>query len=364
MRAFGKGVTDLERAGSGNQLFDKGIVNRRMNDQPRGRRAFLPRATKGRPCGMDDGKVKVGIIHDQHRVLRAHLHLNLGHVLDCGQGNPATDRNRAGKADRINTPVFDQLLAHIAARTGYEVEKALRNVLTRDDLGQRHGTGGRQVGGFPHHGVAVGESRGDLPRRGRHRKVPRADDRHHTNRLAKHVNLDAGAHALGVVADDAQGLGGVVGEKLAGAEDLALALGQGLALLAGEKPADLGGAGDQFGPDGHQHIVPLLDARRPPDRLRGASGCNRVVDLGGAGLGVVADHVGQVRGVAIFDGGRPVLPAASNMIAGFKGHGHFFHLRPQVRARASNTRCRVKTPARSPLACGTVIGASLEASAA
>ncbi len=93
---------------------------------------------------------------------------------------------------------------------------------------------GVRLAGFQTHRVAKRQCRRDLPGRRRDGEVPGADDCHHAHRFAPHVDLDAGAHAFGQIAVQAQSLGREIGEELAGAIDLALALGQRLALFARE----------------------------------------------------------------------------------------------------------------------------------
>ena len=100
----------------------------------------------------------------------------------------------------------------------------------------------------------------------------------------------------------AQHLGREVSEELAGAINLTLALGKRFAFLACDHTADLIGAGHQLRPDGHQHVVALLDTGRPPDRLGLSCGGHGLIQLRAACLAVCTDHIRQVRRVPVLDG--------------------------------------------------------------
>ena len=71
----------------------------------------------------------------------------------------------------------------------------------------------------------------------------------------------------GGIAENAQRLGGEIGEKLSGAIDLAHPLGQGLAFLAGEQFAKLLRARHQFPADGVQYGGARFEPGRGPLRL-------------------------------------------------------------------------------------------------
>ncbi len=117
--------------------------------------------------------------------------------------------------------VMDQCVADARAAAVHEVERPGRQAGARDDLGERPRGGGNELGRLEHDRVAVGEGRRDLPRRDRDREVPRRDDADHAERLAQHVDIDAGSHRADVLAADPQRLAGEVLEDPRGALDLA-----------------------------------------------------------------------------------------------------------------------------------------------
>ena len=118
----------------------------------------------------------------------------------------------------------------------------------------------------------------------------------------------------------AQRLGREVGEELARAVDLAAALGQRLALLARQQTSDLVGARHQLSADRHQHVVPLLHARGPPQRLGPPGRAERRIEMRCVRLRVVPDQVESVGRITVLDPGGAVAPLTVDVDAGLFGH--------------------------------------------
>ena len=96
---------------------------------------------------------------------------------------------------------------------------------------------GHEVRGLEHDGVAVRERGRDLPRRNRDRKVPRRDEADDADRLARHLDVDAGPHRRQLLAREAQHFAGEELEDVPGARRFADAFGQRLAFLARQQRA-------------------------------------------------------------------------------------------------------------------------------
>ena len=60
--------------------------------------------------------VEVGVVEHHHRVLAAHLQLELGHARDAGLRDALAGGHRAGEADRVDAFVVQQRLADFASR--------------------------------------------------------------------------------------------------------------------------------------------------------------------------------------------------------------------------------------------------------
>ena len=162
----------------------------------------------------------------------------------------------------------DKPVAHRPPSAHHHVESARRQPRPRDHLRQGHGRGRGQVRGLPHHRIAIGQRRRDLPSRRRHRKIPWRHNGDNPNGFPPDFDFDTRADAFCLVPLAAQRLARKPCKELACAVDLALALGQGLAFLARQEGADLGRSRHQLRSDLHQGIMPPLDTCGPPFGLR------------------------------------------------------------------------------------------------
>ena len=130
-------------------------------------------------------------------------------------------------------------------------------------------------------------------------EVPRRDGRHHADRLLDDDDARIGLEGRDGLAVDALGLLGEELDEAGGVEDLALGLGQRLALLVGEQQRQLVGVLDhQVEPAAHE-LGALLGQHLRPGRQRAVGGLD-----GGARLGLAeARHPGDdVAGRLVGDG--------------------------------------------------------------
>ena len=171
-------------------------------------------------------------------------------------------------------------------------------------LAEPRGRHRRQLAHLQHRGVAEGEARRGLPG-GRHeRHVPRADQRAHADRVEQRV-VEVRRRRIGVAVDARAHLGEVVEvvgrarhQLLAGLRDhLAGVLGLGarqLGHVLGDQVADLAHQRGAFG-----------GRPRGPGGKRGLRGGDRGVDLVGAAVGHLGQHLlrrridGLERGLAV-----------------------------------------------------------------
>jgi hypothetical protein len=150
--------------------------------------------------------------------------------------------------------------------------------------------------------------------RDRDRKVPRRDQAHHADRLARHFDTDAGPHRCDRLAADAQCLAGEELEDVARAHDLAGRLGQGLAFLARQQVAELALARQDLAAGRVEDVEALLRRRHAPAGKRRARRGDRRARLLGVGLRVLADHVARVRGIDVARDARTVDPLAVDQV--------------------------------------------------
>ena len=154
----------------------------------------------------------------------------------------------------------------------------------------------------------------------------------HAHRLAGDFHADAGAHRGQRLARQTQAFAGEELEDVAGAGGFADAFGAGLAFFAGQQGAEFFAARQDFGADLVQRVGAGLNAGDRPGREGGAGGLHRRLHLLGAGLGVVAQHVGQVGGVDVGAVAGAGYPGAVDEVVKFLCHAVFLR-------RGSGSRC-------------------------
>src|SRR5262249_57208676 len=137
--------------------------------------------------------------------------------------------------------------------------------------GQGACAAGRQTRGLEDPAVAVGERRRDLPRGNGEREVPRCDDADDPDGLAGDLDVDTRPHRRNPLSLQADDLACEELEDVAGTPRLADALGQRLALLAGEQRPELGSPFEDPRADPVEEIGPLLDVAARPWREKSAS---------------------------------------------------------------------------------------------
>src|SRR6202158_3961955 len=284
-------VIDLERSQALAQRGDKTVVDVRADDQARRRGATLSRREERAVDRAVHGHGQVRVVEDDQRIFAAHFQLQLGHARDRLGRDRAAGRHRAGEADGIDAPVVDDRLADDAATTHDQVEDARGYARFDDDVRQRPGRPGYQLRRLEHHAVAVAECGRDLPRRNRHRKIPRGDDADDAQGFARHLDVNAGADRLNLLPRQPQRLAAEEFEDLSRAHDFADALGQRLAFFARKQPPELVLAGEYRVADGVEQIRAILHRGHRPCGKCGARGANRGVGLCAVGPRVFADDV-------------------------------------------------------------------------
>ncbi|MGY3104025.1 hypothetical protein ACVWW7_000652 [Bradyrhizobium sp. LM6.9] len=292
------------------------------DDQARRSSAALAGREIGAVDGDLDGGLEIGVVEHDQRVLAAHLELELLHRVreHAGLRDLAPRLHRAGEGDRRDIRVLKQGLPDHRAGADHEVEHAGRNAGTGDDLGQRMRRARHQLGRLEHDGVAVAERRRDLPGGDRDREIPGRDHADDSDRLTGELDVDAGTHRGALLADQAQRFAGEERKNLAGARDLADALGQGLAFLAGEQAAELFLAGDDLERDLVQRVIAHLRRRLRPGGEGGLGGGDGLLGLRLVGLGVFADDVVGVGGVDVPGDGGAIDPFAADEVLQDRSH--------------------------------------------
>ena len=180
---------------------------------------------------------------------------------------------------------------------------------------------GTRFAGFQMTALPEGERRGDLPYRRRGREIPGADHRDGPDRLAANIDSIPRPHAVGVLAELAQRLGRVVGEKT----------GRRGRPRPGPRPSGLPSSRLRSSPSSAARAIsssPMACSRRlalfrtglRPLGLGLPRRGNGIVQLAGTGLRIAADQIREIRRVAVLDLVLASPPRAGNEVSALCGH--------------------------------------------
>ena len=191
-------VADLQPSHPRGDLSDQFIGDRLDRNHDTDGHASLPRRTETGVHGRVGDEVEVCVGQHEHVVLGTTEGLHpLARRCRC-LVDVLGDRSRTDKADggdiRMVQQGVDRLLIAV-----HHVQHAIRKPGLREQLG--HENRGRRVflARLQHHRVSQRDRKGEEPQRHHRRKVERADDPDHAERLAGRVDVDACRHVLAVL---------------------------------------------------------------------------------------------------------------------------------------------------------------------
>lgn len=311
-------------------------------------------ALAGRAVGCADQRVdrlvEVGIGHHHQVVLGAAQGLHALAAPGAFRINVLGDRRAADKGHGLHIRMGQQRIHRVLAAL-HNVEHAIGQAGLLEQVGD-HQAGARiALARLEHEGVAARQRDREHPHRHHDREVERRDAGHHAQRLAQVPVVDAAADVVGELG--LEQVRDAAGEfhHLNAARDLALGIGEHLAVLA----RDGGGQGivmlvEQF-LELEQDARALERRGLGPGRRGGVGGGHGGIHLGlaaqqhlcrhGAGGGV--EHIGAARG-----GAGMALSADVVADHGF-GHGGInrsVHLRLPLAGRYGRCRRCVRFPLR------------------
>ena len=224
------------------------------------------------------------------------------------------DRRGADEADGADVGIVEDGVDGFLVAV-HHIEDAGGQARLDHELGEPHGHARIALGRLQDEGVAAGDRRRELPHRDHRREVERRDAGDDAERLAHGIEVDAGAGgiaelALHQVRDAAGEL-----HHLEAALDVALGVGDDLAVLAGEELRELVVIALHELEELEQHPRPPLRVGGGPRRLRALRVLHRRPDLG---LGGERHLPGHLAGHGLVDvaeapGGPPDLLAADEM---------------------------------------------------
>ena len=290
------------------------------HDQPRRSRAALSGRIVRALHGDVDRHLQIRIVEHHERVLAAHFELHFGEPRARVLRNRPSRADRPREADGGDIRMVDDRVSHDGTGARHEIEHARRDAGLVQDLGERPCTSGRPLRGLEHDGVPIGQRGRDLPRGNGNREIPGRDQTDDADRLARDFHVDTRANRGQLFAREAHRLSGKELENLAGARGLADTLCQRLPFFAREQPADLVLSRQDFRSDSVEDIGAPLNRARRPLRKHGLRGGDRRARLLGVGHRVLADHVREIRRIAIGDGVCPTDPFAGDVVVECRRH--------------------------------------------
>ncbi len=229
----------FERLHARDQLFHQAVGGGLADGhRDRNRHAALAgRAVAGADQRID-GLVHVGVGHHDGVVLGAAKTLAALAGLRGALVDVLRNRRRADKADRLDIGIVEDGVDGFLVAVD-DVEDAGRQPGLDHQGGQHHRHAGIALGGLQDEGVAAGDRGRELPHRDHRREVERRDAGDDAERLPHRIDVDAGAGAFGVFAlHQVRNAAGEL-DDFEAALDVALGVGNGLAVLARQEVCEL-----------------------------------------------------------------------------------------------------------------------------
>ena len=226
---------DLELDASGGELLDELLIDAGLHEEAVGADAGLAGVAVFGDDRAFDRAVDIGVVEDEERRVAAELHRHLLHRRGAFLDQQLADLGRAGEGQLLHQRVGADLVADLAGRAGHDVDHALREAGL---LGQ-HAPGERRIGrlrGRLHdRRAARRQRRAELAGQHGGREIPRRDRRDHADRLLGGDDAAVGPGRRHHVAIGAAALFGEPQHIGRRDRDLALGLGERLALLGGQE---------------------------------------------------------------------------------------------------------------------------------
>ena len=110
-----------------------------MDDQSAGRRAALPGRAERAPERAFDGKIEIGIFHDDLRIFAAELQGNAFEILAAHRSDLAPDCRGTGERNQLNVAMAHQRGADFFAAAMNQIDHAGRNAGFGQNLDEPYG---------------------------------------------------------------------------------------------------------------------------------------------------------------------------------------------------------------------------------
>ncbi len=272
---------DAQPLDRGNQFLAQsvgGVVAHRHHDGQR--HAALAGRAEGRAGKVVDDLVEVGVGHDDAVVLGPAERLDALPVRGAARVDVVGDVGRADEADRRDVRMVEDRVDHLLVAVD-DVEDSVGQPGFLHQLGEAHRHGRVALAGLQDERIAAGDRHAEHPHRDHRGEVERRDAGADAERLAHRIDVDAGTGADGIFALQRLRDAAAIFDHLEPALDVALGVGDDLAVLRAEQMRELVHVGfDQLLILEHDAGAALRIGRRPGG-LRGLRGIDRFLEVGG-----------------------------------------------------------------------------------
>ena len=299
------------------------VINARLHVDAVGADAGLAVVAELGGHGAFHRRIQVRVVEDDEGRVSAQFHRAFQHLVGGLAQKDAAHLGRTGEGQLADQGVLAELLADVGGpRRGHDRQDALGQARAFPQHGQRQRRQGRFRGRTGDEAAAHRQRRAAFAGDHGIGEVPGRDRGHDPDRLAQHGDALVGHVAGDRLAIDALGFLAEPFDEAGAIGDLALALGQGLALLGGQDGAQVVLVfHHQLEPAAHD-LGAVLGGARGPVLHGGLRGLDGALDLGAAQVRHAGDHVAP-GGVPDLEG-RAVVgihPLARDKGAGFQQRG-------------------------------------------
>ena len=184
LHGFVEAVADFQFLGAVDEALDEFAIHAFLHDDAAGRSAALAGGAERSPERAFDGEIEVGVVEHDHGILAAEFQRAMLETLGGDAADDAAYSRRSGQRNGANVGMLGDRRSDFRAESGHDVDDALRQARVGEGANQIESGERSVLRGLDHAGVAADDCWQQLPRRDRHREIPRRDHAADADRLA------------------------------------------------------------------------------------------------------------------------------------------------------------------------------------
>src|SRR5215469_6099991 len=182
--ALVEAVANLQRLGARNIALHEFAVHALLHDDAAGGRAPLTRRPEATPDTAFNGKIEIGIVQHDHRILTTQFQRTMLETLGRGGAHDAPNFTGSGQRNRADLRMLRNWRTHAGAEPGDDIDDSFGKPRIHQGANQIEGGKRGVLRRLDHASVAAHDRWQQLPRRDRHREVPGGDHPADAQRLA------------------------------------------------------------------------------------------------------------------------------------------------------------------------------------